>query len=294
MSRRPDLLARLDPTRSTPRHRPGAVYLLPHYSRTRFKVGWCLHPLQRIRQLPEFQARVLDLAAAQVAWFAQAQRAHQVERALRRSLAPFSVQPDHDGDGSTQWFSVQGIVLARRMLSLLPAADGARGHARLQALADAPEAPVAHDSPTPLPEERGALDTWYRVEDLWLRLGTLLPLAVQTDREQRCMHWLGLRRLVEPGTLLLRSHAVNLGTYEWREAGQRRCLVTLMDWAHDDLLLHLMPTRQLQRWSEGDVVDDLLKGHLARNATPWRLYEARPERRTSGATASRSVPVPTG
>lgn len=294
MSRRPDLLAQLDPTRSTPRHRPGAVYLLPHYSRTRFKVGWSLHPLHRIRQLPEFQARVLDLAAAQVAWFAQAQRAHQVERALRRSLAPFSVQPDHDGDGSTEWFSVQGIVLARRMLSLLPAADGARGHARLQALADALEAPATHDSPTPLPEERGALDTWYRVEDLWLRLGTLLSLAVQTDREQRCMHWLGLRRLVEPGTLLLRSHAVSPETYQWREAGQRRCLVTLMDWAQDDLLLHLMPTRQLQSWSEGDVVDDLLRGHLARHAIPCRLYEACPKGRTAGATALRSVPVPTG
>jgi hypothetical protein len=39
MSRRPDLLARLDPTRATPRHRPGAVYLLPHLNRLRFKVG---------------------------------------------------------------------------------------------------------------------------------------------------------------------------------------------------------------------------------------------------------------
>lgn len=295
MTRRPDLLAKLDPTRTTPQHRPGAVYLLPHYNLTRFKVGWSLHPLQRIRQLPEFHARELDLAAAQVAWFAQAQRAHQVERALHRSLAPFSVQPDYDGDGSTEWFSVQAIVLARRMLSLLPAADGARRHAQLQALDDASDAPVQHDSFGLLFEEPGVLDTWYRVEDLWLRLGALLPLALQTDREQRCLHWHGLRQLVEPSTFVLRSRAVDLETYRWREGGQSRSLVTLMDWAHDDLLLHLMPTRQLQRWNEGDAVDHLLKGYLARHAAPWQGSEGRRQGRPQDATtASRSAPVPTG
>jgi hypothetical protein len=291
---RPDLLARLDPTRATPRHRPGAVYLLPHHNRERFKVGWSLHPMQHIQQLPEFHAQALDLVAAQVAWFAQARRAHQVERVLHRSLAPFNVRPDHWGDGHTEWFNNQGIVLARRMLSLLPAADGDMGHTRLQALLDAPEAP-SDSAFAPPPAEASALDTWYRVEDLWLRLGALLPLAVQADREQRCLHWLGMRKLVEPGSLQLRSCALNLETYQWRDAGQRRSLVTLMDWEQDDLLLQLMPTRQLQRWAEGDVVADLLRGHLARHAIPLRRCEGLHAGQAEGtATAWRSAPVPTG
>lgn len=280
MNRRPDLLARLDPTRTTPVHRPGAVYLLPHHNRERFKVGWSLHPMQRIQRLPEYYAEELDLAAAQVAWFAQAQRAHQVERVLHRSLAPYSVLPNHWGDGHTEWFNARGMALARRMLGLQPAADGGRGQARLQALSDAPEAPT-ENAQAPLAPEAGALDTWYRVEDLWLRLGALLPLALEADRDHRCLHWLGLRCLVEPGTVLLRSRAVNVDTYRWHEAGQRRSLVTLMAWDQDNLLLHLMPTRQMQRWAEGDAVANLLRAHLARHA----------ER---GATAWRSAPVPTG
>lgn len=136
-------------------------------------------------------------------------------------------------------------------------------------------------------DEVGALDTWYRVEDLWLRLGTLLPLALESDRDQRCLHWLGLRRLAEPDTGLLRRHAAELNTYQWREAGQRRSLVKLMAWQQDDLLLDLMPTRQLQRWAEGNALAALLHGHLARHPTSLPRAEAT-------VTAWRSAPVPTG
>jgi len=167
----------------------------------------------------------------------------------------------------------------------LPAGHDDRGRHRRQASAAAPEAPTAN-APAPQPEEAGALDTWYRVEDLWLRLGARLPLALEVDREQRCLHWLGLRRQVEPAIALLRSHAVNLDTYQWHEAGQRRSLVTTMDWEQDDLLLHLMPSRQLQRWADGDAVADLLRGHLHRYAITLQ--------RAEGATAWRSAPVPTG
>lgn len=276
MSSRPDLLARLDPTRATPRHRPGAVYLLPHLNRLRFKVGWSCHPLLRIQQLPEYAARALDLPAAQVAWFAQAQRAHQVERVLHRSLAPYSVQPGHQGDGRTEWFSMQGIVLARRMLGLLPAADGTAGCARLQALAAAPQ--PADETPSAL-TECGALDAWHRVEDLWRRLASVLPLVLVASREQRSLYWVNLRQLSGLGVTLLRAHAVNLDTYEWRQQGQRRCLVSLMDWEQDDLLLQLTPARQLQRWPEGDAVEGQLRAFLALHAqarapeagaTAWR------------------------
>jgi hypothetical protein len=59
----------------------------------------------------------LDLPSAQVAWFGQAQRAREVERALHRSLMPYKTDAGHMGDGHTEWFAMQGIVLARRMIS---------------------------------------------------------------------------------------------------------------------------------------------------------------------------------
>jgi hypothetical protein len=290
MKPRPDALALLDPTRSTPRHRPGAVYLLPHCNRLRFKVGWRVHPMLRIQQLPEFHAKALDLVEAQVAWFAQAQRAHQVERALHRSLEPFSVDPGHGGDGRTEWFSAQGILLARRILSLLPCADGSAGRTTLQPLAQAADPPGPDEAIAAEASQGNALDTWYRVEDLWRRLGALLPLAVEVDRGRRCMHWLGLRALCDPGSIILRCRAVDLDTYRWSEAGQCRSLVTLMDWAQEDLLLHLTPAWQLQRWTDGDAVEQWLGNFLALHAAQAR----RPPAPRAGPTAWRSAPAPTG
>jgi T5orf172 domain len=283
LRRRPDVLALLDPARAAhrdvqrsqprniPLHRPGAVYLLPHIGRGRFKVGWSLHPLERVQRLPEYINRELDLGAADVAWFEQAPRACEVERALHRSLAPYRVQPGHLGDGRTEWFAIQGLVLARRMLNVLPAADGASRRARLQPLLGAPEAPEANFT-TPMPES--ALDAWYRVEDLWLRLARVLPLALHADREQRHLHWIGLRRLTDVGHLFLRSHVVDIETYGWRERDGRRSLVTLMDWEGDDLVLELVPSRTLKRWAEGDIVDQWLGGFLAGYALSPSLARA--------------------
>lgn len=267
MRTRPDLLGRLyEPVKP----QPGAVYLLPHVNRERFKVGWSTYPMLRARQLPEFQLNHLDLPSAEVAWFGQAQRARHVERVLHRSLAPYRIDAGHHGDGHTEWFAMQGIVLARRMIDLLPAADGERFRSSLQSLTKAPDARAVTSL---LPLEYSALDAWHRVEDLWLRLLVHRPLQLATDREQRRISWMGLRQLTSPGTILLRSRALNLETYEWREEGRRRSLVSLMDWERDDLLLHLTPTRQLQRWAEGDAVDGFLRAFLARHAVTKKSAE---------------------
>jgi hypothetical protein len=239
------------------------VYLLPHVSRERFKVGWSRYPLQRAQQLPEYLSQQIDLDGAQVAWFAQAQRAHQVERALHRGLAPYKADAGHWGVGRTEWFGIQGLVLACRMLHLLPAGEGVQSRIRLLPLRDAPDAPNEFEA---LPLERTALDAWYRTEDVWLRLGTLLPLTLDVAQEWRQLTWVGLRRLDSPGLTLLRSQAVNLDTYEWREGGRRCSLVSLLDWAGDDLLLDLTSSRQLKRWPEGDAVDGYLRAFLARHA----------------------------
>jgi hypothetical protein len=273
MRRLPDV--RLRPARApqSQRNRPGAVYLLPHIGRTRFKVGWSLHPLLRVQQLPEYPARQLDLQAADVAWFEHATRAREVERALHRSLAPFQVRVGHFGDGRTEWFATQALALARRIVGVLPASDGASRRVSLRPLLDASEPPenfgaLRHES---------ALDAWYRVEDLWLRLERLLPLALHEEREQRRLHWIGLKRLVDVGHLVLRSRVIDIDTYGWREPQGRRTLVTLIDWEGDDLVLELMPARTLRRWDEGDQVDQLMAGFIAGHALSPALARAQAE-----------------
>jgi T5orf172 domain len=273
----PDLLAPLRLTRTTPRHQPGAVYLLPHRNRERFKVGWSLQPMQRVQRLPEYRAHLLDLRSAQVAWFDQARRAREVERALHRNLAPYGFDAGHHGTGHTEWFAIQGLVLARRMLSMLPAGDGEPCRARLRPLDELP--PPTLWAPT-VPMEEGALDAWHRVEDLWLRLAALAALGSSFDGEQRSLLGLDLKRHHSPGIELLRIRAVNLDTYTWFDDGQRRTLVTMLEWEGEHLVAHLMPARQLKRWCEGELVDGMLREFLARHTT--RL-----------STAARRAPTPT-
>ena len=79
---------------------------------------------------------------------------------------------------------------------------------------------------------------------------------------------------------VLRAHALDLDTYEWHAEGRRHSLVTLMDWEGDHLMLQLTPSRRLRCWPEGEAVDDLMRGFIARQAVPR-------------ATASRSAPAPT-
>lgn len=229
--------------------------------------------MQRVQKLPEYP-RELDLNAAEVAWFARAQRARQVERVLHRSLAPYSVDPGHFGAGCTEWFSAPGIVLARRMMGLLSASASGSLQPCLVPLCDKPNLPESGVGPL---LARSALDAWYRVEDLWNRLLARLPLAVQADREVRRLYWIGLRRLEQIEVLRLRAVALDLDTYEWHEDGRRRSLLVLMDWEGDDLLLQLTPSRLLQRWLEGEALDDLMRGFIARHAMP----------RNAAATASR-------
>ncbi len=275
MSVRPDLLARLEAC-AVPPGAPGAVYLLPHATHTRFKVGWSVQPMQRIRQLPEYPVQ-LDLNGAQVAWFAQAQRARQVERVLHRTLAPYRVDLDHDGSGCTEWFSTRGFVLARRVVDVLLDGPGGPQHPQLVPLCEHRPTPEFRDE---LLVATSALDVWWRVEDLWSRLRVLLPLALEPDRELRRLFWIGLRRLEQPRALVLRAHALDLDTYEWHAEGRRHSLVTLMDWEGDHLMLQLTPSRRLRCWPEGEAVDDLMRGFIARQAVPR-------------ATASRSAPAPT-
>ena len=85
--------------------RPRAsVYVLERLDRSKFKIGWALDPLKRVRQLPEFDAQLVDLRRSRVLWLPSRHRAEQVERSMQKSLGPYRSPADHQGDGHSEWF----------------------------------------------------------------------------------------------------------------------------------------------------------------------------------------------
>ena len=58
---------------------PAAVYLLQRHDGQRFKIGWAVEPMARVKRLPEFMADELDLRASHAAWLPSPTRARQIE-----------------------------------------------------------------------------------------------------------------------------------------------------------------------------------------------------------------------
>jgi len=156
-------------------------------------------------------------------------------------------------------------VLARRLLALLPTAEGGARHARLMPLQEQPELDATQTAPA-LPTEWGALDAWRRIEDLWLRLATTISPIFTQDHGDRQLAWVGFKPRTDTDFLVLRGQVLDLESYRWFEDGRPRSLVSLMQWERDDLRMDLAATRQLARWREGDTLDWHLKGFLAKHA----------------------------
>ena len=79
-------------TRLDARRPRASVYVLQRLDRSRFKIGWALDPLKRVRQLPEFSHELIDLHRSSVLWLPSRHRAEQVER-CRSTIA----QSDYHG-----------------------------------------------------------------------------------------------------------------------------------------------------------------------------------------------------
>jgi len=91
------------PTRSQ-QERPAALYLLQRRDGQRFKIGWSIEPLERLRSLPEYYRDELDLESSNAVWLPTPERARQFERSLHRGLQMYRVNPGHELDGHTEWF----------------------------------------------------------------------------------------------------------------------------------------------------------------------------------------------
>jgi hypothetical protein len=85
---------------------PSYVYLLPHRTENRFKIGKADDVALRARSLPES----FDFDRARALCFENAERAFNAERVLQRLAAQYRIKELPWGDGYTEWFDLTCFV----------------------------------------------------------------------------------------------------------------------------------------------------------------------------------------
>lgn len=231
---------------------PAAVYLLQRQDGQRFKIGWAVEPMMRVKRLPEFMADELDLQASHAAWLPSPLRARQIERSLHRGLATQRALPPHQLDGHTEWFMPAALRTAMRMLRQMPAGGVTSLPPVLVPFEAAPQplldaAPPDADSAVLV----SAQDVLWAMEDLLLRACALNPVSVGGQGEERVIRLTDVRgpraRLGDS----MRWALLDLDTYRWTAGGRSGSFVQLMQYESNDLLLQMAPTRTVRRWADG-------------------------------------------
>ena len=231
---------------------PAAVYLLQRQDGQRFKIGWAVEPMMRVKRLPEFMADELDLQASHAAWLPSPLRARQIERSLHRELATQRALPPHQLDGHTEWFMPAALRTAMRMLRQMPAGGVTSLPPVLVPFEAAPQplldaAPPDADSAVLV----SAQDVLWAMEDLLLRACALNPVSVGGQGEERVIRLTDVRgpraRLGDS----MRWALLDLDTYRWTAGGRSGLFVQLMQYESNDLLLQMTPNRTVRRWADG-------------------------------------------
>ncbi len=240
-------------------HRPRAsVYVLQRLDRARFKIGWALDPLKRVRQLPEFNEHLIDLRRSSVLWLPSRHRAEQIERSMQKSLGPYRSPADHHGDGHSEWFDGVAHRFAVRLLGQIPVDVDTGSTGKLLPLE--PDFDVATESTVGV----SPLEVWWALEDLWMRAAQCMAVTVQLSGPAMRIVVHRLRATWDPPAADLRRPLIDLDTYRWRQDGQGGSFVTFIEAEGDDLVCTLTPTRVIEGWPDGGDVVCLVRALLLR------------------------------
>jgi len=101
-------------------------------------------------------------------------------------------------------------------------------------------------------EERSPQDTWYDIEDLWLRLARQSSIRAEVVGAAWCLVVAGLRPAAHEEIAHLRAVALNATTYRWQLDGQRGNFVRSIAIEGDDLVLTVTSILTITRWPQGD------------------------------------------
>jgi hypothetical protein len=231
---------------------PAAVYLLQRHDGQRFKIGWAVEPMARVKRLPEFIADELDLQASHAAWLPSPLRARQIERSLHRGLATQRALPPHQLDGHTEWFMPTALRAAMRMLRQMPA-GGVTSLPPALVPFEAARQPLLDTAP---PDADSAVivsaqDVLWAMEDLLLRACALNPVRVEGQGEELVIRLTDVRGPRARLGDAMRWALLDLDTYRWAVGSRSGSFVQLMQYEANDLLLQVTPNRTVRRWADG-------------------------------------------
>lgn len=250
--------------------RPRAsVYVLQRLDRARFKIGWALDPLKRVRQLPEFNHRQIDLHRSSVLWLPSRHRAEQVERSMQKSLGPYRSPAEHHGDGHSEWFDGVAHPFALRLLGQIPVDISTGSTGKLLPLE--PDYEAASESADGL----GALEVWWSLEDLWLRAAQCMAVTAQLCGPDMQVVVHRLRASWDTAAAELRGPLIDLDTYRWSQGGTSGSYVTFLHTEGEDLVCTLTPARVIEAWPEGPDLVCLVRAFVLRLREMTNLWRAR-------------------
>lgn len=259
-------------------YRPRAsVYVLQRLDRSLFKIGWALDPLKRVRQLPEFNARQIDLHRSSVLWLPSRHRAEQVERSMQKSLGPYRTSAAHHGDGHSEWFDGVAHRFAIRLLGQIPVDVDTGTTGRLLPLEPGLDEAAASVS------GRGATEVWWALEDLWIRAARCMAVTVQIRDPAIRIVVHRLRADWDSPAAELRGPLLDLDTYRWYQggeecghhAGQGGSFVTLLEPDGADLVCTLTSLRVIEGWPDGGNLVSVVRETLLRLREMTNLWSLR-------------------
>jgi T5orf172 domain len=248
----------LSHTLSLSRRARASVYVLQRLDRSRFKIGWALDPLKRVRQLPEFNQQLIDLHRSSVLWLPSRHRAEQVERSMQKSLGPYRLAAEHHGDGCTEWFDGVAHRVALRLLGQIPVDTHTGTTGRLLSLQPELDLEAASSGGV------SPLEAWWALEDLWLRAAQGMAVTVDLCGPVMRITVHRLRAGWDGPMAELRRPLLDLDTYRWRQDGQAGCFVSLLAPEGEDVVATLTPTRVIEGWPDGGDLVYLVRALLLR------------------------------
>ena len=129
------------------------------------------------------------------------------------------------------------------------------GHGSIVLLPTKPRGRAANDPRLPLPTT-GALEAWWRIDDLWRRASARITPSVNIPRRQ--VGWQGIARLPADVALALGS----LNTYRWHDGDHWASVARLIVVDPDAVTVTLIEDARLLRMPEGEQVMPHLSGLL--------------------------------
>lgn len=241
------------PTRSQQK-RPAALHLLQRRDGQRFKIGWSIEPLERLRNLPEYYRNELDLESSNAVWLPTPERARQFERSLHRGLQMYRVNPGHELDGHTEWFRYSAYRSAMRMIAQMPVALGAvQSPPLVPLLSDPAEHEDAALEGTVSAVVRTAQDVLWAMEDMLLRIAGHCPITVHSQSDHHRIRLGGLRHLSDHRAFALRMALLDADRYRWCTGTRSGSFVNVIQYDGEDLVLDLAQPRQVRAWSDGGL-----------------------------------------